>query len=549
MCCDDYPGAVVVTAPSNRPMKLAVAFGVRSLSAGRYADQQVLMEAHHLMMPHPPHHHTVQRTPLKRHGMRIPFGAACAAVAFFALTACGSRERLSGTGVVVLEGATVFTAADSMPRTNAVIALNSDRIVRVGTVGEFTYGRDVTVINVRGRFIVPGFIDMHAHVPGSARAETARELLTYGITTARSPGVTDSMSGVPLRTQLARGELIGPRLVTGGAFINGTPGRIPGFVNVRSAEEMRAEIRRQKRLGVDLIKLYWDVTPELLKVAVDEAHSLGLQVAGHMRVTSWTEAAQLGINSLEHSGADGPTWELVEDPQLRERLRGQDPPRSASPLKPSEFYSLVSRGASVQGPRMDSLVAALVRNRVAVVPTLVIMQSLYFGDDVTVLRKMEPERMPERFLASWDAFGPGWRNANPFVMQTPTGKAQDLASGKVMLPFAMRVVRALHDRGVLLTTGTDLGMPWITPGVSLHRELELLVEAGISPRDVLLMATRNGAQALGLSAELGTIEAGKVADLIVLRADPLVDIRNTRSIDAVYHAGHRYVPDSLRASR
>ena len=474
---------------------------------------------------------------------------ACALASLATLAACGGREQLSGPGVVVLEGATVFTGTDSPPRVNAVIVLDGARIARVGTVGQFTYGSDVSVVDVRGKYIVPGFIDMHVHVPGSARAETVRELLAYGVTTARSPGATDALSGVPLRQLLAHGDLVGPRLITGGAFINGVPGRIPGFVDVRSADEMRAEIHRQKALGVDLVKLYWDVTPDLLKVAVDEAHSLGLQVAGHMRVTSWTEAAQLGINSLEHSGADGPTWELVEDAKLRDRLRGQDPPRSTSPLKAAEFYSLVSQGASVTGPRMDSLVAALRRNRVAVVPTLVVMQSLYFGDDLTVLQKLEPERMPERFLAFWDTWGTGWRTANPFVMHTPTGKAQDLASGKSMLAFAMRVVRELHNRGVLMTTGTDLGMPWITPGVSLHREFQLLVEAGISPRDVLLMATRNGAQALGLSAELGTIAVGKTADLVVLRADPLLDIRNTRSIDALYHSGHRYHPDSLRGSR
>ena len=469
------------------------------------------------------------------------------ALALAAVLACDSRPRLVGANLLVLEGASVFTATDSAFHQNAVVVLDRDRISRLGRVGDFSYAPDVKVLDVRGRFIVPGFIDMHVHVPGIARAETVQELLAYGITTARSPGVTDSTSGVPLRKLLAAGSIPGPRLVTGGPFINGTPGRIPGFVNVSSPAQMRAEVRRQKAMGVDLIKLYWDVTPELLKAAVEEAHSRGLQVAGHMRVTSWTEAAQIGINSLEHSGADGPTWELVEDAELRERLHGQDPPRSAPAMKPSEFYALVSQRASVAGPRMDSLVAALVRNHVAVVPTLVIMQTLYSGDDLDVLQKMEPEHVPARFLQSWDAYGPGWRQGNPFVMHTPTGKAQDLTSGKAMFPFALRVVRTLHDRGVLMTTGTDLGMPWVTPGISLHREFELLVDAGISPREVLLMATRNGAQALGLATELGTLEPGKLADFVILRSDPLVDIRNTRAIDAIYHVGRRFTPDSLHA--
>ena len=480
----------------------------------------------------------MRRVPLRFIALLLTIGASAA---------CDSREKLTGSKLVVLDGASVFTGADSAFRTNAVIVLDGERIARIGRVGEFSYGADVTVLDVRGRFIVPGFIDMHVHVPGAARTETMRQLLAYGITTARSPGVTDSVAGVPLREQLAAGSVVGPRLITGGPFINGTPGRIPGFVNVASVPAMRAEVLRQKAMGVDLVKLYWDVTPELLHAAIDEAHSLGIQVAGHMRLTSWTEAANMGINSLEHSGADGPTWELIEDSALREKLHGQDPPRSADAMAASEYYAQVSHSASVTGPRMDSLVAALTRNHVAVVPTLVIMQTLYSGDDLGVLKKMEPEHAPAAFLKSWDGFGPGWQQGNPFVMHTPTGKAQDLTSGKDMFAFALRVVRTLHDRGVLMATGTDLGMPWVTPGVSLHREFALLVDAGISPRDVLLIATRNGAQALGLSKDLGTLEAGKVADLVILRSDPLAGIQNTRTIEAVYHAGRRYLPDSLHA--
>jgi len=98
-----------------------------------------------------------------------------------------------------------------------------------------------------------------------------------------------------------------------------------------------------------------------------------------------------------------------------------------------------------------------------------------------------------------------------------------------------------------MATGTDLGMPWVTSGVSLHREFALLVDAGISAREVLLMASRSGAQARGLSKNLGTLEVGKVADLVILRSDPLARIQNTMRIEAVYHAGRRYLPVSLYA--
>ena len=461
---------------------------------------------------------------------------------------CARREALIGDDLVVLEGGAILRP-DGTLQPDAVLVLQRDRISRVGSVGEFEYPSTATIVDARGRFVLPGFIDMHVHVPVENRAETLRTLLAYGVTTIRSPGAYDEEStGVGLRERIARGEVVGPRMFGGGAFVNGIAGRIPGMVPVGTDEEIRAEVRRQAKLGADWVKLYWDITPPLLKAAVKEAHAHGLRVAGHLRVTSWTEAARAGIDSLEHSGADGPTWELVTDLSVKERLKGQDPPRPKSTLRPAEFYRLWVSTVNLHGNEMESLVMALRKQDVTVDPTLVVMQSLYFGDDVGVLKRLEPERMPPPILATWSSSDPGWEQANPFVTRNPIGVAQDLTSGKLMLPIAMQIVRMLHERGVRITTGSDVGMPWITTGVSLHRELELLVEAGISPQDVLLMASRNGAQALGKSSELGTIEPGKLADLVVLRENPLRDIRNTRNIEAVYRAGRRYEPEALLAT-
>lgn len=470
------------------------------------------------------------------------------------LAGCARKEVLSGDGLVILEGATLFAGSNGALRPNAVLVLQRDRIVRIGDIGEFDYPRDATVVDVRGRYIFPGLIDTHVHVDPKARVEIMRTLLAYGITTVRSPGAEDVAGGVELRGLIANGTLRGPRMFTAGPIITGEPDHIPGLprgipgmVIVRSSDEMRAEIRRQKELGVDLIKLFWDVTPSLLAVAVEEAHALGLQVAGHLGATTWTEAARLGIDFLEHSGFSGSKWDLLRDLRLKGQIRGQHPSRAApGTLQPSEFYRLWSEAVDLHGPGMDSLATALRQNDVTVDPTLATVQSLYFGDDLEVLKRLEPDRMDPVILATW---GSGWQQANPVVARDPMGVLQDFTSGKVIWPIAMQIIRGLHERGVRITAGSDVGMPWITPGISLHREMELLVEAGIPVRDVLLIATRNGAQALRLSAEIGTIDIGKVADLIVLRANPLEDIRNTRSIEAVYSFGRRYDPDALLAGR
>jgi len=191
---------------------------------------------------------------------------------------------------------------------------------------------------------------------------------------------------------------------------------------------------------------------------------------------------------------------------------------------------------------MDSLVAALVRNNVTVDPTLVTMQTFYYGDDLNVLRNMHPDLSPTAVLNTW---GEGWQQGNPFVTQNPRGVSQDFTSGKMMMPIAMNIVRILHERGVRITAGSDFGMPWVTPGDGLHYELQLMTEAGIPAGEVLIIATKNAAEGLEIQSKTGTIEAGKLADLVILSANPLEDISNTRSVEFVFRLGHRYVPDSL----
>jgi hypothetical protein len=293
---------------------------------------------------------------------------------------------------------------------------------------------------------------------------------------------------------------------------------------------MRAEIRRQAALGVDLVKLYWNTPIEFIQAAVDEAHSLDLQVVGHLRQASWTAAARAGIDGLLHSAADGPTWELVPAEE-REQLRS---------LPYRQYYERFEELVDLDAPQFGSLVAALIDNSVTVDPTLVVMQSLYFGDDLSILDQLEPSVAPPAILESW---GDRWDTGNPHVLNNV--EEQDLTYGKGLFPIALEMVGRFYDEGVHLAVGTDVGMPWITPGVSFHRELELLTDAGIPTLDVLSLATMNGAETVRAEDMLGSIEPGKLADLVVLRESPLVAIGNTRSIEAVYKGGLRFEPQTL----
>jgi hypothetical protein len=207
---------------------------------------------------------------------------------------------------------------------------------------------------------------------------------------------------------------------------------------------------------------------------------------------------------------------------------------------PRRYFERLAELIDLKASQFDTLVSELVQNHVTVDPTLVIMQSLYYGDDLSVLNQLEPNSAPPSVQATW---GLDWQLANP-VLKRDAG-TKDLPYGKHLFARALEIVREFHRRGVRVAIGTDVGMPWITPGVSLHREMQLMVEAGIPPREVLLLATKNGAEGLKSAKKFGTIAPGMSADIVVLRADPTADIRNTRSIESVYREGRKFDPRAL----
>jgi hypothetical protein len=306
----------------------------------------------------------------------------------------------------------------------------------------------------------------------------------------------------------------------------------PAGSEVRTAEEVRAEVRRQAAAGVDFVKFYTGINPELLRAGIEEAHAAGVQVIGHLGATSWTEAARLGIDALTHSGVAGASWQILPlDKQARFR-EFYFPGPHFDPM----LFAPWRQAVNLDGPEMQALISALVEHRVEVNPTLVITETLYWGDDATLREALQPDyATPAEAVA--------WRKGR--FSYSASWPASAMTEAKATFPEVLEIVRRFHQRGVLLTTGSDLAAPWITPGVSLHHEMELLVRAGIPPLDVLTIATANGAKALGILAEVGTIEEGKRADLVVLAADPMKDIRNTRNVDYVFLAGKRLEPHQL----
>jgi imidazolonepropionase-like amidohydrolase len=291
-----------------------------------------------------------------------------------------------------------------------------------------------------------------------------------------------------------------------------------------SPEQLRQEIRTQADAGVDFIKLYSGIGPDQLRLAVEEAHARHLPVIGHLQRTSWTEAALAGIDFLTHGGNWHHAYVLPAHRSAYEKLGGTMRAR----ISWLEWLDL-------DGPAVDSMILALREHHVSVDPTLVAYHTKFWWRDSVYQRDPNVALVPE-VLENWRVLG----------MPTRDWTAAEFDRAQAAWPKMLALVARMQREGVHLTAGSDFASPWVIPGVGLHQELALLVTAGISPSDVLRMATRNGSEALGLLGEAGTVEPGKRADLVVLEADPLKDIRNSRRIRYVVLGGRIFRPDELR---
>jgi imidazolonepropionase-like amidohydrolase len=448
----------------------------------------------------------------------------CCVVALVGATAEAAPERLW------LRDATVIDGTGAPPRPHCDVLISDGNIVAVGPKLD---GGDAKVVPLMGRWLVPGFMDLHVHLflhpwdekgaiqPRWDREATLamlRQLLAHGVTTVRDPGA-ETEAAVTLRDAVAAKKLLGPRIFTAGRMLNTSDFAPEPFARVRSPADVEREISWQAALGVDAIKVYSGMPPQLVRVAVASARAHGLPVLAHLQATTWTEAAELGVDTVEHAAP----WSSSYLPPAR---------RDAySPTLWGRVYWLEE--VDLDGPPIRAMIDALATHDVTVDPTLVAMWTKLFGDQAA--------KSPELAVAP-PIFADGWPAGSFTADWTPA----QYQRGHAVWPKLLGLIRRLHARGVRLTVGTDTPTPWIVPGVSVHEEMTLLAAAGLAPLLVIRAATGDAARALHRESALGSIAPGRRADLVVLTRDPLVDIRNTRAIETVYLGGVALRPSQMR---
>ncbi|MFI6498211.1 amidohydrolase family protein [Nonomuraea typhae] len=437
----------------------------------------------------------------------------------------------SSADITVLRRATLIDGTGTPPRRDVTIVVIGDRIAWVGGGHDAPLQKNARVIDLHGKFVIPGLWDMHTH--GVVQEKIAPPLFVVnGVTGIRE------MWGFPeihaLRDRIERGEVLGPRMVIASTIIDGPVSLLgPLSAKVRTEAEARQAVRDAKAGGADFLKIYSYLGRDVLPALTDEAAELGLRVDGHVPfLVPMEEASRLGQRSFEH--LFGLTLATSGREQEFRRIMEDTPIDPAAPRAWFEMVQSLERqaAASHDPAKARRLYAALIRNGSRHSPTLSVLNVFSQPAD-TYADDPRLKYIPAADRAWWAA------TLEPVAPDTP----EEIALERRYFEHLMTMVGRLHRAGVGVLGGTDCYNPYVFPGFSAHDELSLLVRAGLPPMAALQAMTRDAARFLGRAATTGTVAPGKLADLVALDADPLADIRNVRRIHAVMTRGRYLGPD------
>jgi imidazolonepropionase-like amidohydrolase len=449
---------------------------------------------------------------------RLAPAAAAWLLSSVCLLAGCRRGTPDGTALL---GATLIDGSGGPALPDAAIVVRRGRIESVGTRSVFKFPPRTTLVELHGRWICPGLIDAHGHVEPWALPR----YLAWGVTTVRDVH-GEITAALRLRDRVKRGEVPGPRLYSAGAMIDGLPTTYPDAIGASTPRDSRKAVDRLVNAGADLINVDTRIDPTLLEAVLDEAKTFNLRVAGHLGMTNAVTAARAGITSIEH--LSGVPESALPDASsvMAAHYRGLFPGWTAFERSWTRLDSASLEGVARQ----------LAEQRVLLVPTLVLHDTFSRMDDSSVLRDTLLDAVPALQRQRWNV---------PDMVRRAGWTPADFAAFRAARAQQDLFVRRFIAAGGTVAVGTDASNQLLIPGFSEHRELQLLVKAGLSPADALAAATRNGALLLGVDS-LGLIAPGKAADLVVLTRDPLADISNTLSVERVMVRGALLSADSIR---
>jgi imidazolonepropionase-like amidohydrolase len=414
-------------------------------------------------------------------------------------------------------------------------------VIEGGKIAAVQAGADVSavagtsVLDLPGYSVMPGIVGMHNHLFYVARPNfdaewkseppvmvpqmsfsAPRLYLAGGVTTMRTTGSVETYTDLNLKREIDAGRLPGPHIDVTGPYLEGAHSYFLQMHELSSADEARQFVDYWADRGVTSFKAYMNITRAELKAAIEEAHKRGIKVTGHLCSVTYKEAAELGIDDLEHG--------FFVNTQL-------DPGKKPDECSESTGDATLAK-MDPNGAEAKDLIDTLVKHHVAITSTLPV-----FEGDIAGRPPLRP--------AMLEAMSPDAREAYLFMRMRPAGKAST-RDGAALFKRDMELEHAFAAAGGLLIAGLDpTGNGGVVPGFGDQREMELLVEAGFSPVETIKIATLNGAVYLGRQDQIGSIAAGKNADLVVIKGDPSTKISDVENVEIVFKDGVGYDSQKL----
>ena len=434
------------------------------------------------------------------------------------------------TAKVVLEHVQVIDGTGVAPSPDQNVYIADGKITAISAGADQPPSDGTTIIDLRGYSVMPGIVGMHNHLYYLARPNLAADFsydsplvflemsfsaprlyLANGVTTMRTTGSVEPFTDVRLKRAIEKGMFPGPHLDVTGPYLDGAGNPNLQMQELAGPEDARQTVDYWADGGVTSFKAYTHITREELSAVVKQAHKHGLKVTGHLCSVTYEEAAEIGIDNIEHGFL------------MNTRLDPGKKPDTCSASGGDYTLEHTSPGSA----EADRLIATLIRHHVAITSTL---PALAASTD------LRPPLRP----AALQAMAPSARDAVLYSRIRPD-RPEERTTDAGLLRRDMDLQRAFVAAGGLLLAGADpVGLGGLVPGFGDQREVELLVEAGFTPVQAIRIATLNGAIFLGRQDQIGSISAGKNADLVVMKGDPATRIADIENVEIVFKDGVGY---------
>ena len=438
--------------------------------------------------------------------------------------------------ILVLDHVRVIDGTGAIPAEDQRIDIEAGKIVRVQSARlRSAYPAQAKILNLAGKTVIPGLVGMHEHLfyptprdgsdglplYGEMADSAPRLYLAGGVTSARTTGSVEPYTDLSVKKLIDTGQKPGPKLHITGPYIGDLLGLAPQLHTLAGPEEAGLLVDYWAATGVTSFKAYMSIKSAELKVAIEHAHARGLKITGHLCAVGFREAAALGIDNLEHG--------IVVDTEFY-------PDKKPDVCPAHEANEDFAKNVAIDGAAVKDMIRDLVAHHVAVTSTLAVFETFVpnrprLAKEAAAQKALSPE--------AWSSY-----------LQTRAAIAEkNNPLYAVELQKEMQFERAFVKAGGLLLAGCDpTGYGGVVPGYGDQRGLELLVEAGFTPLEAIHIATQNGATFLGEDGTIGSIAAGKAADLVVLAGNPAANIDDIENVQIVFKDGLGFDPVKLSQS-